>query len=170
LGSLVSDYNLISGNPGIQYFEGEEGIIRVVFDSLSSKTEIYQYIDNEAANKYFPEINKEYVRVRKEKGIKKKMITIDGEYIRKNAGKYDKEFTDIHLIDGKKYPFATAMSIYDNKISYITLKEDKKIGFIIDDADIAKMHRTLFEYMWENTKSLYGNNEGVKAEPYAASL
>lgn len=164
LGSLVSDFNLVSGKPGIQYFEGEEGIKRVVFDSLSSKTEIYQYIDNEAANKYFPEINKEYVKVRKEKEIKKKMITIDSEYIRKNASKYDKDLTDVHLIDGKKYPFATAMSIYDNKISYITLKEDKKIGFIIDDADIAKMHRTLFEYMWESTKSLFDDNS------YKASL
>lgn len=164
LSSLVSDFNLISGKPGIQYFEGEEGIRRVVFDSLSAKSEIYQYIDNEAANRYFPEINKEYIKIRKEKGIKKKMITIDGDYIRKNANKYDREFTDIHLIDGKKYPFATAMSIYDNKISYITLKEDKKIGFIIDDADIAKMHRTLFEYMWENTKSLFDDST------YKASL
>jgi len=164
LGSLVSDFNLVSGKPGIQYFEGEEGLKKVIFDSLSAKGEIYQYIDNEAANKYFPEINKEYVKIRKEKGIKKRMITIDSDFIHKNASKYDKEFTDIHLIDGKKYPFATAMSIYDNKISYIALSEDKKIGFIIDDADIAKMHKTLFEYMWESTKPLFEDNA------YKASL
>jgi len=155
LPNLVSDFNLLTGKPDVVYFEGDDGIKRVVMDSLSAKGEIYQYIDNEAANRYFPKINNEYIKKRKELGIKKKMITIDNEFIRKQKDKYASDITDIHLIDGANYPFATAMQIYDNKVSYLTLSPNKKIGIIIEDADIAKMHRTIFEYMWKTTKPLF---------------
>jgi sugar-specific transcriptional regulator TrmB len=164
LSSLVSDFNLISGKPGIQYFEGKEGLLKLTFDNLNSKSDIYAYIDNEAVKKYFPELNEQYKKERKLRGIKQKIITIDCEYVRKMADKYDRSITDIHLIDGKTYPFATAMKIYDNKVSYITLTENKKIGFLIEDADIARMHKVLFEYMWANTKSLFEDNT------YKASL
>ena len=164
LGSLVSDFNLISGKPGIQYFEGEEGLLKLTFDSLNSKSDIYAYIDNEAVKKYFPKLNEQYKKERKIKGIMQKIITIDCDYVRKAASSYDKSITDIHLIDGKVYPFFTVMKIYDNKVSYMTLNENKKIGFIIEDADIAKMHKTIFEFMWKKTKSLFEDDS------YKASL
>ena len=157
LSSLVSDFNLLTGKPEVVFYEGDEGIKKVIFDSLSAKDEIYQYIDNEAANRIFPEINFEYTKKRKELGIKKKMITLDSEFIRKNRDKYDQSVTDIHLIDGNRFPFATAMQIYDNKVSYITMVKDKKIGIIIEDAYIARMHKTLFEFMWEKTESLFAS-------------
>ncbi|MFA5029804.1 MAG: helix-turn-helix domain-containing protein [Patescibacteria group bacterium] len=155
LPALVSDYNLLSGKPEVLYFEGEEGLKKIAFDSLSAKTEILQYIDNEAANKYWPNLNEEYVKKRKGLGIKKRMITIDSEFIKKNKAKYDRSITDIHLIDGERYPFATSMQIYDNKVSHVTLSQNKKIGFLIEDAEIAGMHRTIFEYMWEKTSPLF---------------
>jgi sugar-specific transcriptional regulator TrmB len=158
LPALVSDFNLLIGKPGVIFYEGDSGIKKVVFDSLNTKGEIYQYIDNEAANKLFPIINAEYTKKRKELGIIKKMITIDSEFIRKNKDKYDREFSDIHLIDGNRFPFVTALQIYDNKVSYITLSKNKKIGIIIDDPYIAGMHKTIFEFMWEKTKPLFETN------------
>ncbi len=157
LPNLVSDFNLLLGKPDVVFYEGEAGIEKVVFDSLSTKGEIYQYIDNEAANKYFSEINARYTKKRKELDIKKKMITVDGEYIRKNKSNYDRAITDIHLIDGSRFPFAIAMQIYDNKISYLTMTENKKIGIIIDDQFISRMHKTLFEYTWEKSVSLFAD-------------
>lgn len=158
LPGLVSDFNLLINRPGVIFYEGDRGIKKVIFDSLNTKEEIYQYIDNEAANKIFPAINAEYTKKRKGLGIKKKMITIDSDFIKKNKESYDRAITDIHLIDGQKFPFSTAMQIYDNKVSYITMAKDKKIGIIIDDPYIAGMHKKIFEFMWEKTTPLFENS------------
>jgi sugar-specific transcriptional regulator TrmB len=145
---LVSEFQLLQEKPDIRFYEGEEGIKRVVFDSLTAKDGIYSYIDNEAVNKYFPKINTEYVKKRIELGIKKKMITIDGNFIRSRASQYDPNFTEIRLIDGNQYPFYTVMQIYNNKVSYITLDAKKMIGIIIEDRHIASMHKGIFEFNW----------------------
>lgn len=151
---LTSNFNLISGKPGVQVYEGLEGIKKVAEDSLTAKTEILSYIDNEAINRFLPDFNKEYVKKRDRLGIKKRMITLDSEYIRKRAKAFDPQISQVRLIPGQ-YPFATVMQIYDDKVSYLTLDEKKMIGVLIQDPHITQMHRTLFEYTWTTAKPLF---------------
>ncbi len=70
MNQLVSDYNLFSGKPNVQFFEGVEGIKKVLEDSLSTQTEIYTYADVESIEKYISTINKEYVTKREKFNIK----------------------------------------------------------------------------------------------------
>lgn len=154
LPQLASLYNLAMHKPNVQFFEGMDGIAKVLEDSLTAKTENYTYIDNEAMSKYAGKLNDAYVKKRATLGIKKKMLTIDSPYIRDRIKTFDPSMTAVHVIDGKNYPFATVMQIYDNKVSYITLRDDSMIGVIIEDESIARMHRTLFEFTWSNTKAL----------------
>ena len=153
LPTMVGEYNLYLNKPGVRFYEGEEGIKQVTEDSLTSKTEIYSYIDNEAVNKYIPKINIDYVKRREKLQIKKKMITVDSKYIRERGQFFNPKITDIRVISGK-YPFATVMQIYDNKVSYLTLGKKKMIGIIIEDPSIYQMHKTLFEYTWEQAEPL----------------
>ncbi len=154
LPQLQSLYNLAMHKPNVQFFEGLEGVQKVLDDSLTAKTENYTYIDNEAVNKYIEKLNETYVKRRAALGIKKKMITIDSSYIRNRVKTFDPALTAVHVIDGKNYPFATVMQIYDNKVSYITLNDQMMIGIIVDDEAITRMHKTLFEFMWEKTPAL----------------
>jgi hypothetical protein len=94
------------------------------------------------------------------------MITIDSDYIRGRKDEFDKKTTDIHLIDGKQYPFATVMQIYDNKVSYITVNPQKMVSIIIEDKHITQMHRTIFEYMWQKTQSLFAENKNKPTSAY----
>lgn len=151
--TMIGEYNLALNKPGIRFYEGEEGVRQITEDSLTSKTEIYSYIDNEAVNKYIPKINIDYVKRRQKLQIKKRMITVDSKYIRERGQFFNPKITDVRVISGK-YPFSTVMQIYDNKVSYLTLDENKMIGIIIEDPHIYKMHKTLFEYTWETAKSL----------------
>ena len=61
----------------MQFFEGEEGIKKVLEDSLYSKEEISSYADITSIQKYIPKINEWYVDQREKKGIKKKGILLD---------------------------------------------------------------------------------------------
>ena len=151
---LKSKYNLILRKPGIKYYEGKEGIKKVLDDSLTSKTEIYTYADLEAIEKYIPKINKKYAKKRKELNIKKRGIVLDTLFTRNFLKNYHKQITDTKLIKQEDAPpFKTIMQIYDNKISYLTLSSESKIGVIIEDPNIYKMHKYLFEYLWKITKS-----------------
>lgn len=153
IGSLSSKFNLISGKPNVQFFEGKEGVAKVLRDSLTSQTEILTFADNEAMNKYYPELNKENVEARKKSKIKKRLISIDTPYIRELAKNDDPEITERRVLNSND-KFAVAMQIYDNKISYITLEADRAIGVIIEDNAIYEMQKVIFENLWNEAKPL----------------
>lgn len=153
ISNLTSDFNLISGKPGVQYREGKGVFEWVTEDSLQAKGEIYSFIDNVAVTEQFAEANKRYVKKRIALGIKKKMITGDSEYIRLRAQEFHPELSEVRVIP-KGIKFATVMQMYNNRISYLTIDGSKTIGVIIDDAHIAQMHRAVFEYIWSVAESI----------------
>jgi sugar-specific transcriptional regulator TrmB len=148
LGKLSSEFNLISGKPNVQFFEGLAGIEEVLDDSLYAKSEIYSYADLESIEKYIKVINKKYVEKREKFGIKKKGIVLDTDFNRKFLQDYHTDITDTKLIKSAAVPFQTVMQIYDNKISYMTLTDKEMIGVIIEDKNISTMHKNIFEYLW----------------------
>jgi len=153
LPTLVSDFNLISGKPGIRFFEGIEGVKKVLEDSLTAKELVYSYADLEAVVKHIDKINKEYVKKRDELGIKKRVVFIDSPFARSYLKDYHRKTTFMKFINYKLYPFNSVMQIYDGKISYITLSKKSKIGVIIEDKNIYQMHKSLFEYAWTKAQS-----------------
>ncbi len=152
LSGLISDFNLVSGRPGVQFYEGQAGVKTVAEDSLTSKTEILSYLDSEAIAKEIKDFNLEYVKQRRERGIKKKILTLDSPYARKHFKTVDVEMTEVRFMDEKIPPFQTVMQMYDNKISYITLRAGQMIGVIVSDPTIYQMHRALFEYAWRESR------------------
>lgn len=169
MGKLVSDFNLISGKPNVQFFEGTAGIIKIADDSLTSTTEILSFIDNEAVNKYAPEINAEYVKRRRKEGIKKKMISVDGDYIRERIKGFDPETTEVRVIP-KNFGFTTVMQIYDNKISYLTLDERRRVGVIIESPEIYQMHKTLFENTWDQAIQIFPQPPRLQSPKFSRAM
>jgi len=153
IAELTSQYNLAVGKPGVRFYEGFAGIVRVLEDSLSAKKEIYSYADLESIDAYIPEINKEYVKKRERRGIKKKGIVLDTPFARQFLKGYYPGITETRLIKTETPPFETVMQIYDNKISYITLSDTNIIGVIIEDRRIYAMHKHLFDYLWERAET-----------------
>jgi sugar-specific transcriptional regulator TrmB len=149
---IVSEYNLKNNKPGVRFFEGNLGMKAVLEDSLESRSEILTYADIEAIEKYIPEVNKEYVAMREKRGIKKRGIVLDTPFNRKFLEGYHEEVTTVKFIGQNSVPFETVMQIYDNKVSYLTLNKEQKIGVIIEDPHIYQMHKYLFEYLWDITK------------------
>ena len=151
--AIISDFNLISGKPGVRFFEGLEGIKKILDDSLSAKETIYSFADLEAVVKFINKINQDYVAKRDALQIKKKVIFIDSLFVRNYLKDYHRDTTFMKFIDHKLYPFSSVMQIYDGKISYITLSAKSKIGVLIEDKNIYQMHKSLFEFAWSNAQS-----------------
>lgn len=164
ISSIISDYNLTSGRPGVLFYEGMDGIKKVLDDSLESKTEICTYADMEVVVKYIDKINKEYMKKRSRIGIKKKVIMLDNDFTRKYLKNYSSKvsilknyytkLTEIKIIDHKSFSFSPIMEIYNDTISYVTLEEKNKIGVIVKNKEIYQMHKALFEFTWNNAKTI----------------
>lgn len=155
MASLISEYNIATGKPGIRFFEGINGIKEVLDDTLSAQETILTYVDLEAIDTYIKEINATYSTQRERRGIKKRGLVIDSPYARKFLAEYHTTVTTTKLIRAKdSVPFSTVMQIYDGKISYITLTKERFIGIIIADQKIYGMHKYLFESLWERAEGI----------------
>lgn len=152
LGAMTSDYNLFLGKPNVRFFEGINGLIESANDSLDSKTEILEYIDNKSVAENIPEFNEKYSKQRKTKNIKKKLLCVDSPFNRERAQKIASENTEIRFVESE--PFATVMQIYDNKVSYITLDKERMIGIVIESQEVYQMHKTVFESQWQKAKTI----------------
>jgi sugar-specific transcriptional regulator TrmB len=148
---LSSLFNLTSGRPGVQFFEGKDGIWEVLMDSLTATEEILTYADLEAIATYIPDLNAEYSTLREERNIKKRGLVSDSKAAREFLKSYDDDVTHTKLISATSefVPFQTVMQIYDQKVSYITLTEQYLVGIIITDQHIASTHKYLFESLWK---------------------
>ena len=152
--SIISDFNLISGKPGVRFFEGIEGIKKVLDDTLTSKETIYSYSDIEAIVKYTKKINTAYIKRRAELKIKKRGIIVDSPFARSYLKEYFLDVTENRFISNEIFPFNSVMQIYDNKVAYISLSEKTKIALLIEDKNIYKMHRSLYELTWKHAKPI----------------
>lgn len=150
LPTLSSTFNLTSGQPGVLVYEGKEAIEKVLADSLTSRTDIYSYIDPRAVDAYFAEANKKYLRRRKEEFLMKHLLVVKSPYI---EGRYTKEkypFTEVRTIEKAPNALQVALQIYDGKVSYLTLLPDRIIGVIIDDPNIFSLQKFLFLRLYES--------------------
>lgn len=152
LPDLVSAFNLISNKPGVRFYEGEEGLIKVLEDTLTSKTDICLLLNKEALEKEdeFRKVNAIYKKKREQLGIKKKVIRIGAEpYHEASAGLDYQKITEIRYLDKPNSSFKSSIQIYDNKISFQVINKEKIISFLIEDKNIYEMNKFIFDCLWE---------------------
>jgi sugar-specific transcriptional regulator TrmB len=154
IGNLTSDFNLISGRPGVRYYEGDAAIRILADDTLVSGNEVLTYLDYKYMDTYLPKENARYIAERVKKGIHKRIIGPDTEYVRSIKTTLEKNLVSMRLIPADAAPFTSIVQIYDQKVSFLSLTETRRIGVIIDDPYISTMHRTLFESLWKKAEPL----------------
>ena len=148
LPGILSMYTLTYHKPGIVLFEGEEAMRRILTDTLESDSEVLQFVDVEAFTDQYPKVNDEYVRNRIKLKRHKRVIvpesTASHEYGQMQAG----SLFSIRYISHEFAFRNVSMYLYGNKISYLTLAQERMLGIIIEDPLLCRMHRQLFEFSW----------------------
>ncbi|MBI4232325.1 hypothetical protein HY605_03775 [Candidatus Peregrinibacteria bacterium] len=138
--------------PGVRLFRGQESIKKVLFDTLTSKTELKDFANIDAMFEHVKNINDEYVKEREKTRITKRSLLLDTPFAREvyESGKYSpKSHKGYKWIPQNFYPFALEMNIYDGKVSYITYVEDDFTGVIIQNAHIYQMHDSMWNLIWD---------------------
>lgn len=156
LPSLISNYNITLNKPGVKFYEGEEGMKKILEDTLSSRTEILLFISTNslAEEEKFKKINKEYKQKRKRKGIKKRILRA-GKKPELTFGTSDDKYgaiTEIRYLENLTDVFKANIQIYDNKISYQIFERGKTISILVEEKNIYAMNKAWFETLWQIAK------------------
>jgi hypothetical protein len=153
LKSILPDLNALNNlsikKPKIRFYEGDDGIYKVVKDYLTAHKEALKFANHEQfdlALKYDPEL----VTKRIKHNIFLKMIVPDLPKSWEWQQKDKSQLRKTKIVSNKKYPFKTEVTIYNNKIALTSYKE--KIGVIIESKPIAETLKMVFNLCWDNIK------------------
>lgn len=152
--TIISNFNLSHNQPGVKVFEGQNGFLRLMEDSLDSRTDILSYTDPQLVDKLIPKENRQYTARRLARRINKRILIADTVENRNRYQISANKFTEVRFIDPEVRGFATTIQIYDNKISYQNFKPGVLLGVVVEDEMIVKFERMLFEMIWKTAKPL----------------
>lgn len=152
LPGLASVFNLSTGKPAIQIFEGLDGARKALWDSLDSKTEVLTYVDIAMVLRGpFRDINLDYVKERAKRNVAKRVIVADSPEAHEYFSNIQTPNTKIALVKGLQERHGTIVEIYDNTVSFITLTEGTRISLVIRDPHIFEVHKNQFEFIWSKS-------------------
>lgn len=143
LPELQSHYR-VAGRPRVYFYEGDEGLMQVYEETLTSKGEILGYASEQEGIGWYLD---SYLKRRIEKKIPERAISPDTAQDRMRFSLDEKEFRQTHLVPKEKLDITPDINIFDNKIMIANWKE--KLGIIIESEEIANALRYSYELAWE---------------------
>ena len=158
LPELLQMHQKYAVTPQMQVFEGKEGLIRIMEDTLTTKTDLLCWADVTIAvatclDDYYPE----YIRKKVERKIWLRGIFCDDAFARQFKKRGEAELREVYLIPKNKFPFKNEINIYDDKVAIISHEDN--IGVIIKNKNISDTQRAIFKLGFEYAKILEGESE-----------
>lgn len=147
LPELNTHYRAQSGRPKVYFYEGEEGLIRVYEETLTSSEEILAYASDQANQEAVPWYFPTYYKRRAAKKIPIRALFPDTPKDRERHKLDNEELRRSRLLPKKNLDFTPEINFFDNKIMIADWKE--KLGIIIESEEIVKVFKQTFELAWE---------------------
>ena len=148
-------YTGIGPKPKVSYFEDADGIRSVYEDTLTSSETIRAFASIENMHMALPDYFPEYYQRRAKRGIHIRSIHPDTPEARERVTHDKQEARDSALVPTDKYAFSPEINIYDNKITFMSLRE--RWGLIIESEELATAMKKVFELSWKEAKRLNKN-------------
>lgn len=132
--------------PKVRFYEGKEGLKVIQDEILQTKDKrieaIFSQDDLEKA--FTQEEKKEYFNRRMKKKMGAKAIYTRG------AGPFEKvaPIDELRIIPKDKFPLSVDITLFGDKMAISSLR-GKLIGVIIENKDIVRTFRSIFELAWE---------------------
>lgn len=149
--------NPYSVSPKVKFYEGVEGIERVMEDTLTAeKTGILTY---SSIDRWFSrEDLKQYIMHYGKRRIQEKRLPLRGividtplarNYITKDYPNSNEDLTQTRWFPKDISIFHNEINIYDNKIAICSIGHEL-LGVIIESREIAESQRSIFELAWKS--------------------
>lgn len=148
----LSSLHLFPNTPQMAVFKGKSGIIQIMEDTLTTKTELLCWANPEIVFHLLKDYYPSYI----EKKVSRK-IWLKGIFCYDPIGLHFKnrskeELREVYLIPKEEYPFKNEINIYDDKVAIISHEDE--IGVIIQNQNIANTQRAIFNLGFKYAKLL----------------
>ncbi len=140
--------------PGVQFFQGMEGIKAVLLDTLNQPTgsEILCFSNAQGLYTEVKRLEQWYVGERVKREINMRFIAPNNpetmEYIKQDK----KQKRESRTVPQEFFPFYAEVDIYANKLAILSLDQEEPIAIIIESEAVAKTQRMIFELAWKGAK------------------
>jgi len=139
--------------PKMKYYEGKEGVKTLLRQCLDTKTELLSYTNIKLLKDKFGSLLQEYCDGKVRKKVKSKIISPyhkETESFLEESFPKDYIYTSIQLlyINPKEFFLENDITIFDDKVSIISLNPDENIGVIIESQVYADTSRATFSLSW----------------------
>jgi sugar-specific transcriptional regulator TrmB len=146
LPQLQSINNRQDDKPVVKYYEGKEGILAMVDEhtKTSKGQEAYTFYSRDAVDAFvtteeLSEISKERIA----NDVKIKAI-----YTWSRGDLPQAPMRETIRLSEEEFPVSCDIAIYDDKVRIASLK-NRLVGVVIEDAEIAKSFKALYELAWK---------------------
>lgn len=159
LPQLISLYNPGGLKPSIRYYEGVEGIKKVMDETLETdpKRETIAYSTASDIHKYLgSDWVYGYLDRRAKAGIHQRAIIEDSAIGRKHKLNDAKELRQTILVPPHEYQFNLQYGVYGDKVMLISFKD--LFGVVIESKAVAETQRAIFELAWIGAKHITGQH------------
>lgn len=138
--------------PIVKVYEGKEGLINTLDDTLKNREKIMRVYSNPFnMGQYIYEYMPKYVAQRLKLGIKMYGIHPDNKANRDLVKKIPEHIDHYTFIPVNPTKIDADLAIYDNKVSYMS-KENGGVGVIIESKEMANVMKFIFDLAFEETK------------------
>jgi len=146
LPSLAHLYGEHHNRPGVSFYSGKEGIIKIYETILAQNQPIDSIEEKGDMLAYIPDYVPVFVKKRVQKKLPNRVISPDTN--KYNVSNPDK-FITAKTLPAEQFPFRMDIKIAGDKVSLITFNKEEAGGVLIDNREIADNFKMIFELLWE---------------------
>jgi HTH-type transcriptional regulator, sugar sensing transcriptional regulator len=142
---ILSDFNLMSGRPGVRFLDGIDGMQKVYDDILDTGEDFYlirPVYGTEYEEKMLP-IIKDFITQRVKRNISVISITPHDSATDRNVEHDNALLLDRTVVDLTAYDSPVEINIYGTKIAFLSYDKEF-VGIIIESPQIARAMKQVF--------------------------
>ncbi|MFA6527925.1 MAG: helix-turn-helix domain-containing protein [Candidatus Gracilibacteria bacterium] len=153
LPELVGLHEKYAAIPQMTVYEGKEGIVEIMEDTLKTSTELLCWADViSSATTLLKDYYRSYVDTKVKRKIWLRGIFCYDKLALEYKKRGEEELREVYLIPKDKFPFKNEINIYDDKVAIVSHQD--KVGVIIQNKNIADTQRSIFNFGFEYAKIL----------------
>lgn len=149
LPQLQALYQASEIRPKVKVFEGNNGLLSVWKDILSSKSEILLWTNQDTENLFFTDVlHEKFIQERVRKGLFIRVLAVNNQEGKKLISNEGTLLREVKLLPDE-IKFSAETYIYDNKVAILDYTKDI-IGVIIESVPVNQFQKVIFEMVWKN--------------------
>ena len=153
--TLTSD---LAAKPKTVIYEGQEGLMNVIEDTLTCEDEILGYTNFANLPKVLPEpYLMDYAKKKIKQRIATKMLSPHSLEGLQHLGQcypqgFHTHLVEVLFVDPESFPFDYQVMIYANKVAILSLNEQELLGIVLESELYARTQRAIFQLAWRGAE------------------